>query len=495
MLAHTFLTIIIITLNAEAADLAVSGNVATACDEAAYAQILAKKFTSKLQSARRSVDAMRRKKMAWRIAAATSPTPTAAQARLVLAGFLAKKATYLAEQIKQKEADLQKAAAILYARAGATLAALYLRPAPSPKKTKAEVAAGNTIMGATTAECTITADTTPDPPACQATVIAGEKVAEESTPSAASDTIKLMPESYFRPPAATIKAYGKGDCATIASLRTFTQGDCASDGSARGSQTNVLTADLTFNHANAATPVPTAVWTDAAGRFSCGQLPAADIAAVPTIEQVAAAICTGLTTKLTPGIDLDTESGETLAALEEIQMLARQLLFSPEEIQAIPTGQQSSKIQDRIKTVFGTDNVAFKRDYLTPLTKPISFNLGNKKEDKSIKDIASQPDSEQILAHFLSQEYQRYQEKTKSSENADPTKQADKADKTAEKKEGDNKTTTDECTATEEGKYDKEKCTWNKEKNDCKVKEGDAIISAVTKVHLLPNFFGFSIKY
>nr|APD73432.1 variant surface glycoprotein 1125.1186 [Trypanosoma brucei] len=463
MLAHTFLTIIIITLNAEAADLAVSGNVATACDEAAYAQILAKKFTSKSQSARRSVDAMRRKKMAWRIAAATSPTPTAAQARLVLAGFLAKKATYLADQIKQKENDLQKAADILYARAGATLASLYLRPAATAKKKAAAAGDGSAVLGGTAAECTITANTEQVPTACKPGEIAGDNPGDKKTPKASTDTIKLMPPNYFKPPIATIKAYGKGTCDTHGGLNTFTHKDCAGDSNARGSQANVLAADLTFNHGNAATPVNQAVGEESGGTFGCGKLPSQDITTVPTNEQVAAAVCTRLTTELTPGIELDRESGEALAALDEIQMLSRQLLFSPEEIQAIPTGQQSSKIQDRIKTVFGTDNVAFKRDYLTPLTKPISFNLGNKKEDKSINDIASQPDSEQIMAYFLSQEYQRYKEKTKSSENADSTKQADKK---AENKDGDNKTTTDECTATEEGKCDKTKCDWNKEKSE-----------------------------
>ncbi|SCU72118.1 uncharacterized protein TEOVI_000369400 [Trypanosoma equiperdum] len=53
-----------------------------------------------------------------------------------------------------------------------------------------------------------------------------------------------------------------------------------------------------------------------------------------------------------------------------------------------------------------------------------------------------------------------------------------------DKKEVD-KITAAECVATEEGKCDKNKCTWDKEKNQCKVKEGAAVISAVIKVPLL----------
>nr|ARB50799.1 variant surface glycoprotein [Trypanosoma brucei] len=62
---------------------------------------------------------------------------------------------------------------------------------------------------------------------------------------------------------------------------------------------------------------------------------------------------------------------------------------------------------------------------------------------------------------------------------------------TKEKKDGDNKTTTSECTATEENKCDKNKCTWDKDKNQCKVKEGAAVISAVIKAPLLLAFLLF----
>nr|APD74464.1 variant surface glycoprotein 1125.3092 [Trypanosoma brucei] len=56
---------------------------------------------------------------------------------------------------------------------------------------------------------------------------------------------------------------------------------------------------------------------------------------------------------------------------------------------------------------------------------------------------------------------------------------------TGQGKDGDNKTTATECTATSETNCDKNKCTWDKEKNQCKVKEGAAVISAVIKAPLL----------
>nr|AGQ50029.1 variant surface glycoprotein [Trypanosoma brucei] len=58
-----------------------------------------------------------------------------------------------------------------------------------------------------------------------------------------------------------------------------------------------------------------------------------------------------------------------------------------------------------------------------------------------------------------------------------------------DKKDGDKK---DEvCTGTEEKDCDKNKCTWDKEKTQCKVKEGAAVISAVIKAPLLLAFLLF----
>nr|AGH60945.1 variant surface glycoprotein 369 [Trypanosoma brucei] len=57
---------------------------------------------------------------------------------------------------------------------------------------------------------------------------------------------------------------------------------------------------------------------------------------------------------------------------------------------------------------------------------------------------------------------------------------------TGDKKDGDKK---DEvCTGAEEKDCDKNKCTWDKEKTQCKIKEGSFIISAVIKATLLFEF-------
>ncbi|EAN80679.1 variant surface glycoprotein (VSG), putative [Trypanosoma brucei brucei TREU927] len=62
---------------------------------------------------------------------------------------------------------------------------------------------------------------------------------------------------------------------------------------------------------------------------------------------------------------------------------------------------------------------------------------------------------------------------------------------TGEKKDGDNKASAADCKASSETNCDTTKCTWNKEKNECKVKEGTVFISAVIKVPLLLAFLLF----
>nr|AGH59977.1 variant surface glycoprotein 1035 [Trypanosoma brucei] len=72
---------------------------------------------------------------------------------------------------------------------------------------------------------------------------------------------------------------------------------------------------------------------------------------------------------------------------------------------------------------------------------------------------------------------------------------ADAAEKTDEKKDGSKKATTGDCKATEEGKCDKIKCDWNKEKNVCKVKEGEFVISYVMKELFFLRLFFYYEKF
>nr|ARB50948.1 variant surface glycoprotein [Trypanosoma brucei] len=75
-----------------------------------------------------------------------------------------------------------------------------------------------------------------------------------------------------------------------------------------------------------------------------------------------------------------------------------------------------------------------------------------------------------------------------SDKSVDMTSQKELGKDAGDKKDGDNKTTAADCTGTEQDKCDKNKCTWDKEKNQCKVKEGAVVISAVIKAPLLLAF-------
>nr|APD74910.1 variant surface glycoprotein 1125.4692 [Trypanosoma brucei] len=75
--------------------------------------------------------------------------------------------------------------------------------------------------------------------------------------------------------------------------------------------------------------------------------------------------------------------------------------------------------------------------------------------------------------------------KKEAEAQASEAEKTNSGEATEEKKGGDNKTTTTDCKGTEEKDCDKTKCDWNKEKKECKVKEGAAVISYVMKASLL----------
>ncbi|RHW71204.1 variant surface glycoprotein [Trypanosoma brucei equiperdum] len=75
-----------------------------------------------------------------------------------------------------------------------------------------------------------------------------------------------------------------------------------------------------------------------------------------------------------------------------------------------------------------------------------------------------------------------------SDKSVDTTSQKELGKDAGDKKDGDNKTTAADCTRTQQDKCDKNKCTWDKEKNQCQVKGGAVVISGVIKAPLLLEF-------
>ncbi|EAN77412.1 variant surface glycoprotein (VSG, atypical), putative [Trypanosoma brucei brucei TREU927] len=149
------------------------------------------------------------------------------------------------------------------------------------------------------------------------------------------------------------------------------------------------------------------------------------------------------------------------------------------------TGPTSDEVS---KLLFNKGDTASVSDFLTTLNSDTnSIADGDKPITGSTQSIAAGANFRKAMTYFYAMNLKK---STKASGSEKPEGDAKKnaADKKEEKKDGDNKTTAADFTGTEEDKCDKTKCDWNKEKNECKVKEGAVVISAVINAPLLLAF-------
>nr|APD74899.1 variant surface glycoprotein 1125.4680 [Trypanosoma brucei] len=135
-----------------------------------------------------------------------------------------------------------------------------------------------------------------------------------------------------------------------------------------------------------------------------------------------------------------------------------------------------------IESAYGKNGQKFKEnlwDQIDKLTPTVNKGETSEKLNlKTEKDISK-------LGEALARQLGSIRKETEA-QASEAEKKTNSGEATEEKKDGDHKPTAGECKATEADKCDKTKCDWNKEKNECKVKEGSFIISAATKV---PVFF------
>ncbi|SCU69664.1 uncharacterized protein TEOVI_000123000 [Trypanosoma equiperdum] len=149
--------------------------------------------------------------------------------------------------------------------------------------------------------------------------------------------------------------------------------------------------------------------------------------------------------------DVNPTTGEEVSELPEMTTIGRQLLITPEEIKAMPKAQVTEKVKERIKSIYGTGPTDFKTNYLSALTIKESYNLGDQSESASIEDIAQKPNAEEILAHFIGLDYRRPKTENENQGSSDKDSgeelTAKKSKKGDNKKDGDNKDATANCTS------------------------------------------------
>nr|APD74842.1 variant surface glycoprotein 1125.4318 [Trypanosoma brucei] len=196
--------------------------------------------------------------------------------------------------------------------------------------------------------------------------------------------------------------------------------------------------------------------------------------------QTAQAICTIRDNAVEEIRPVKDEQIEKLIADGRVQDLAQLIL----EGNTKKGGDENAKKEIATK-VIGADKGSIQEIVLKPMfTSSIKYKLEGSDQEYKLSSGPSASTAPQALAACYSSLLKVAIDQNAHKQKADRDDKKDATVKTAEnKKDGDKK---DEvCTGAEEGKCDKEKCTWNKEKNECEVKEGAAVISAVIKAPLL----------
>nr|ARB50611.1 variant surface glycoprotein [Trypanosoma brucei] len=213
----------------------------------------------------------------------------------------------------------------------------------------------------------------------------------------------------------------------------------------------------------------------------CGDLQGVTNKLWPTENEVTAVICKGL------------DEAAAIQALSEIKLdsLAgnqhiKDAIATLYEKKATPT-----ETVDILNDIFGKDAAAFEATYIKgAATTEYQYANGENTGSEQLSKIVAGSKVGSAIAVLRKTELLKPKETATGSkyEEKESDKKIDTEDKTGAKKEGDKK---DECKATEEKDCDTKKCDWNKDKNECKVKEGAAVISYVMKAPLLLAFLLF----
>nr|APD75568.1 variant surface glycoprotein 1125.5493 [Trypanosoma brucei] len=289
-----------------------------------------------------------------------------------------------------------------------------------------------------------------------------------------------------------VSALEKGAVSTHSNIATNDNGRCYGSDAAGvlTSETNVHTAYITTVPGGKHTATKQQHRTMIGNTGTCPADDKNSSETNPTLKHTLHVICQASNFQSSTQPRTTSEEGPTLASDGDMQNIARFLLFLPAEIAAIPMEEQATKIQEKIKSVYGDKNGEFKKNYLQPLQeKQLTFKLGSNQESKSINAVAQGSDAEIVLSYFLCQQYDRNQRKranTTSPTKENFSKKSDSEDKTEEKKDEVIKQPQLGAKPLKQTNVTKRNVLGTK--NECKVKKGTVIISAVIKASLLFAF-------
>nr|ARB51428.1 variant surface glycoprotein [Trypanosoma brucei] len=196
-----------------------------------------------------------------------------------------------------------------------------------------------------------------------------------------------------------------------------------------------------------------------------------------TTAAVTNVLCQALKTKKLEATSVLSTAWSTLTTDENMALLIRLLTGEAPDQGKSETGATTKLL----KGAFGESEKEYATNFVKFVTeKEHSFQIEDDKITGKLTDLASGDKEEKLMAYLMVKTNQRYQ--IRQETNPEGESKTDTAGKKEEEKDGDKK---EECKATEEKDCDTKKCDWNKDKNECKVKEGAGVISAVSKAPLL----------
>nr|APD73871.1 variant surface glycoprotein 1125.1728 [Trypanosoma brucei] len=196
-------------------------------------------------------------------------------------------------------------------------------------------------------------------------------------------------------------------------------------------------------------------------------------------------ICTALTTQIKIPTPLDL-TGAALSEIPIVKQVAKGCLRQyKDKTEMKPEDEEN--MTTFLKDAYTDSTTKFEAKFKKLLadTKMLVYR-GGKVQPVTIDTIIDDTEEHDALSRLRTIRAASAQASDKS---VNTTSQKELGKDAGDKKDGDKKD--EECKGKLETNCDTTKCTWNKEENECKVKKGAAVISAVIKAPLLPAFLLF----
>nr|APD73210.1 variant surface glycoprotein 1125.436 [Trypanosoma brucei] len=383
-------------------------------------------------------------------------------------------------ELTTKSTDVAAAVALLHKRNAQLLTLMGVRPGAVTYPDPATTAAATSEMSGSSRSCTIKPKFAPT--TGEAYKLANGNYAAQEAAAAKLDTLKTytpIADAEFAAHQLTVKIGGKGDVNDGSTPLTSKDG-CSSDaGHNKGNiDTGMIILGIAPTKSTYTTQPIYLVGVDKEAD-DCANDKDTETKYFVTAKHLAYTLCK-IRNNLPKMAERPlTKKIKALRAEADVQQLAYLALNGK------PTKETTTKQKEEAaEKLLGTEDKTAETKFVEPYSSQ-KFDFESTATDggKSLTDLADSDDYGLGLAICHYEATKKAIATTKTTPKGDG--KTDSADKTGGNKDGDNKTTAAECKATEEGKCDKEKCTFKKEKNECKVKEGAVVISAVIKAPLL----------